>query len=34
MRIPDVDKEFVLVIDCSNIAAGAMLAQVDEEDEE
>ena len=34
LRIPDVDKGFVLVTDCSNIAAGAMLAQVDEEDEE
>ena len=30
LRIPDVDKEFVLVTDCSNIAAGAMLAQLEE----
>ena len=34
MRTPDVDKDLVLVTDRSNIAAGAMLAQVDEEDKE
>jgi hypothetical protein len=27
LAIPDMDKEFVLVTDCSNIAAGALLAQ-------
>ena len=33
LRIPDVDEEFVLVTDCSNIAAGAMLAQMEENGE-